>query len=124
MKNLKLILASLFFLAITFTTMAQDTKSDYFVGDWKVVVKGTPSGDAEMVMHLERLDGKLVGEMRAEGIEASKFSQVSEKETSVTVYYSTMGYDINISLDKVDENNLKGSLIGMFDATGERILEE
>jgi hypothetical protein len=31
-----------------------------------------------------------------------------------------MGYDINLSLEKVDENNVKGSLMGMFDAKGKR----
>ncbi len=109
---------------VLFTTIfAQAQDSDYFAGDWKVLVKGTPSGDAEMVMHLERVEGKLVGEMRVEAMDPTKFQSVSEKEGEVTVYYNTMGYDISITLKKVDDNNLKGSLLGMFDATGERIIQ-
>ncbi|WP_163324628.1 hypothetical protein [Draconibacterium mangrovi] len=123
MKTMKILLTSLFFLAVTFATMAQDTTTDYFAGDWNVMVKGTPNGDAEMVMHLERVDGKLVGEMRVEGLDPSKFRDVTEKETEITVSYFAMGYDISINLKKVDENNLKGSLLGMFDATGERKLD-
>jgi len=120
MKNLRMILTAVFVMAVVLVTNAQ-TPSDYFKGDWKVLVKGTPNGDAEMVMHLDREDGKLVGEMRVEGMEATKFQQVSEKETEVTVSYQAMGYDISINLKKVDDNNLKGSLLGMFDATGVRI---
>lgn len=122
MKQITFILASLLLLFITNTSFANEP-SDYFVGDWKVLVKGTPSGDAEMVLHLERVDGKLTGEMRNEGMEPSKITSVDEKENSITVYYSTMGYDINLSLEKVDETKIKGSLMGMFDATGERIVE-
>lgn len=117
-----MILTAVFVLVVAISTQAQDP-ADYFTGDWKVVLKGTPSGDAEMVMHLERVDGKLTGEMRAEGIDPSKFSQVSEKETEITVNYNTMGYDVNITFKKVDDNKLNGSLMGMFDATGERIVE-
>ena len=123
MKNVKMILTALFIVVVAISTQAQDTSSDYFAGDWKVMVKGTPNGDAEMVMHLERVDGKLVGEMRTEGMDPAKFQQVAENEAEVTVYYSAMGYDINISLKKVDDNNLKGSLLGMFDATGERMVQ-
>lgn len=116
-----MILTAALLLFVFVSVQAQDT--DFFAADWKVMLKGTPNGDAEMVMHLERVDGKLVGEMRAEGMEPSRFQQVAEKEDEVTVYYNAMGYDININLKKVDENNLKGSLMGMFDATGERILD-
>nr|WP_319510059.1 hypothetical protein [uncultured Draconibacterium sp.] len=123
MKTFKLLLTSLFFLTITVGTMAQDKTTDYFVSDWNVLLKATPSGDAEMVMHLERVDGKLAGEMRAEGIDPSKFTQITEAENKITVFYTTMGYDISITFEKEDENKLKGSLMGMFDATGERIIE-
>lgn len=122
MKQITLVLASFLLLFITNTSFANEP-SDYFAGDWKVLLKGTPSGDAEMVLHLERVDGKLTGEMRNEGMDPTKINSVDEKENSITVYYSTMGYDINISLTKVDDNNVKGSLMGMFDATAERIVE-
>ena len=116
-----MILTAVFIMVVTMATQAQDSKSDYFAGDWKVVIKGTPNGDSEVVMHLERAEGKLTGEMRSEGADPSKFSNVSEEESKITVFYTAMGYDINISFEKVDENKLKGSLLGMFDVTGERI---
>lgn len=121
MKKVRMIITAAIMLFVAISVQAQN--SDFFAGDWKVMVIGTPNGDAEMVMHLEREDGKLVGEMRVEGMEPTKFQQVAEKEEEVSVYYSAMGYDISITLKKVDDNNLKGSLLGMFDATGERIVE-
>lgn len=117
-----MIFSLLSLMAVSTLSFAQSAP-DYFAGDWKVLVKGTPSGDAEMIMHLERVDGKLVGEMKAEGMDATKFQQVAEKETSVTVYYNTMGYDISITLNKVDDDHVKGNLLGMFDATGERVVQ-
>lgn len=122
MKQITLLFASLLILFLTNNAFANEP-ADYFAGDWKVVVKGTPSGDAEMVLHLERVEGKLIGEMRMEGRDASKIERVDEKEVSITVYYNTNGYDINFSITKVNENNIKGSLMGMFDATGKRIVK-
>ncbi|WP_346860846.1 hypothetical protein [uncultured Draconibacterium sp.] len=122
MKNFRLSLVGLVLLFITNAAIANEP-ADYFVGDWKVEVKGTPNGDATMVMHLERKEGKLTGEMRTEGTDPAKLTQVDEKEGTITVYYNSMGYDINFSFTKVDENKIKGSLMEMFEATGERILK-
>lgn len=118
MKQITVVFMTLVLFLVAGNLYANEP-ADYFVGDWKVVVKGTPSGDADMVLHLERVEGKLTGEMRTEGVDPSKLQSVDEKEDVVTVSY----YDISLTLKKVDENNLKGSLMGMFDATGERIVE-
>ena len=122
MKQITLIFMSLVFFLLAGNSFANEP-ADYFAGDWKVQIKGTPSGDADMVLHLERVEGKLTGEMRTEGVDPSKLKSVDEQEDAITVSYTTMGYDISLKLSKVDENNLKGSLMGMFDATGERIVE-
>ena len=122
MKQITVIFMTLVLFFVTGNLYANEP-ADYFAGDWKVQIKGTPSGDADMVMHLERVDGKLTGEMRTEGVDPSEFKSVDEKEDAITVSYSTMGYDISLTFKKVDENKLKGSLMGMFDATGERIVK-
>ncbi len=122
MRKVFFLFVSLVLLQISYVDAAQNP-SDYFVGDWEVVVSGTPSGDAKMVLHLERVDGKLTGEMRAEQGDPTKINSVDEKESSIVVYYNTMGYDINLSFEKVDDNNIKGSMMGMFDAKGVRKTE-
>jgi len=74
---------------------------DYFADKWSVVVIGTPNGDAKMLVNLERKDGKLTGGItNTDGAEPTKFSNVEEKENSVTVYFSASGYDVYLTLEK------------------------
>ncbi|MDX8341160.1 hypothetical protein SLH46_18320 [Draconibacterium sp. IB214405] len=123
MKKILVIITSLILLLSFNLSYGQDD-ADYFVGNWDVVVKGTPSGDAKMKMHLERAEGKLTGNIKPEGVDAVEISKVNEEENKITVYYSAAGYDLYMSFEKKDPNNCEGSLINMFDAKGERIEEE
>jgi len=123
MKKIFVIIPSLILLFSFQFSFAQDN-SDYFVGNWDVVVENTPNGDAKMKMNLERVDGKLTGNIKNEGIEAVKIRKVDESENSITVYYSAAGYDLYMSLKKKDNNNLEGKYLNMFDAKGKRVLEE
>jgi hypothetical protein len=104
------------------------TKQDFFKGTWEVTVFGTPNGDPKMLVTLNRIEGKLTGELA--GTDASskvryKIDKVTETEKSIVIYFYAEGMDINLSLTKVDQNNLKGSLLdGMFVSTGKRVLEK
>jgi hypothetical protein len=123
MKKVSVLLTIAVMLLNGLSLKAQ-TPEDYFTGDWKVVVIGTPNGDAEMIMHLERIEGKLKGELRGEeGGDPIKIDRIEEKENAISVYYFAAGYDVSMDFEKVDENNLKGSLLGMFTANGTRIVE-
>jgi cytochrome c len=123
MKRLTVFFSMSILLFASLVLQAQEP-ADYFVGDWKILVEGTPSGDAEMIMHLERVDGKLKGEMRGEeGNDPIKIERIEEKESTLNVYYFASGYDISMRFEKVDANNLKGSLLGMFTANGKRVVE-
>ena len=125
MKKAILIFAGMFFLLLSIGANAQaKTGADYFVGKWIVVVAGTPNGDAKMPVTLELKDGQLTGYMPApEQTEPIKFSKVEVKENSVTVYFTSGGYDVYMTLEKKDENHVTGSMMDMFDATGERVVE-
>lgn len=122
MKNAGKILTVMLLLLTTYLSNAQEP-STFFVADWNVLIIGTPSGDAKVVFHLERVDGKLTGEVRSDQGDPVKIDRVEEKENSINVFYATMGYDLNVFLEKVDENNLKGNLLGMFDVKAERASE-
>jgi len=97
---------------------------DYFPGKWKVTVFGTPNGDAVMFFLLERKEGKLTGTVRdSTDKEMTKFSQIDEKEKNITVYFTAQGYDVNVYLEPVPADSVKGNLMGMFDTRGVRIKE-
>jgi len=123
MKKILIIISGFILLISSQLSNAQDTP-DYFVGDWKVVIQGTPNGDAKMEMHLERIDGTLTGNIKNEGMDAITISKVEEKEESITVYYSAVGYDVNMLFKKKDPNNIDGSLMDMFDLKGERVVKK
>jgi hypothetical protein len=123
MKKVNVFIVGMLFLLFSVGAVAQDkTGADYFAGKWDILVKGTPNGDAKMVLNLEEKDNAMTGVIQdSSGVEISKISAIEIKEQNVTVYFTSEGYDIYLSLNKVDEDHIKGSLLDMFDAEGERI---
>ena len=120
MKKVTFLLAGLFFL---FTAVnAQTTGADYFAGKWNVLVKGTPNGDARMFIVLDKKDSTLAGTVQdSTGKEMSKIEKVDLAGDKATVYFNANGYDVNLEMDKKDDDHVTGSVMGMFDAEGERV---
>lgn len=125
MKKLNSFFVGLFFLVLSLNANAQSLGNpDYFAGKWNIQVEGTPGGDSKMTLILERKDGKLGGIITLkEGSEPSRITRVEEKEKSVTVFFNTKGYDVYLLMEKKDDDNIAGSMMDMFDATGVRIKE-
>jgi hypothetical protein len=123
MKKLSLLFAGLFFLLLALNTNAQTkTGADYFTGKWNVLVKGTPGGDAKMFVVLEKTDSTMNGSIEdSTGTQISKISKVELTDTSATVYFTAQGYDVNLLMDKKDDDHIIGSLMNMFDAEGDRV---
>lgn len=122
MKKLLSILVLL--IAFTFQSNAQAAK-DYFPGKWSVVIEGTPDGDAKMTLNLERKEGKLSGTLSTEkSTEPIKISKIDEEEKSITVYFTVESYDVNMLLEKKDDDNVTGNVMGMFEVKGQRVKEE
>jgi hypothetical protein len=75
-----------------------------------------------MMFLLERKDGKLGGAVQdTTGKEISKISSADEQGKTVTLGFSAQGYDVTLTLDPIDNDHVKGSLMGMFDAKGMRV---
>ncbi|MCF2444046.1 hypothetical protein L0657_08770 [Dyadobacter sp. CY345] len=111
-------------LGIVFTSNSQTVApADFFVGKWEVTIIGTPNGDSKMIVDLVRTDGKLTGQMSnpAEPTAEKAPITVDENGDLIDLAFNAQGYDVTINLKKVDEDNLKGSLLGMFDATAKRV---
>lgn len=115
------VLSLLLFLSMT---VMANVLEDYFVGKWDVVVKGTPSGDANMVLVLEKgakaIEG-VVHDTRGNKIGNVDSSKLSKDKQTLTLYFVYNGYEVSLQLVKVDEDNIKGNLMGMFKAEGVRI---
>lgn len=122
--------ASIFFIALFFGIVmngySQTTAptTDFFVGKWEITIFGTPNGDSKMITELIRKDGKLTGELKSltdTSAPAIPITSVDEKEGEIEIAFSASGYDITLPLKKEDNDNLKGQLMGMFDAKAKRL---
>lgn len=122
MKTIKSLLF-LVLLGLNINVFAQ-ASSSFFLGKWDILIVGTPNGDAKFVAEIVRKDGKLTGELKdpsGQIKEALPLTNVEEEATKVTLYFSAQGYDLNLPLEKIDDNNLKGSLMNMFETTAKRL---
>jgi hypothetical protein len=122
MKKLKSIFVGLFSLVFIIGVKAQTANADYFAGKWNVLLKGLPNGDTKMFFVLEKKDTTMTGVVQdSTGTEISKIDKVELNGTTATVYFSAQGYDVNLAMTKKDDDHITGSLMGMFDAEGERV---
>lgn len=123
MKKLSSIFVGIVFLLLAVAVNAQSKLgADYFKGKWSVLLKGTPGGDAKMVFVLENRNDSIAGVVQdTTGAEVAKITSVELKDTEITLYFTTQGYDVNLLLARKDEDHVTGSLMSMFDAEGERV---
>ena len=123
MKKVSLVLAGLTLLLLSVAANAQSkTGADYFEGKWSVLLKNLPQGDTKMIIVLQKKDTTVTGVVQdSTGKEITKIDKAELAGTSVTVYFNTQGYDVNIVMTKKDEDHITGSLMGMFEAEGERM---
>lgn len=122
MKKLSLFFTVVLGLFLAVGTRAQTAPADYYPGKWNVLVMGTPQGDAKMTLVLERKDGKLTGAVQdSTGKEISRITSIDEKDKTITAAFTAQSYDVTLTLDPVDDDHVKGSLLGMFTATGVRV---
>ena len=115
-------IGSLLLLLAVNTNAQSKTGADFFAGKWKVLVTGTPYGDLKRIYVLDKKDNALTGIVQdSTGKEITKCSKVEVKDNEVTLYYKAMGNDVSITLIKKDDDHVTGSVLGQFDAKGERI---
>lgn len=136
MNKIKIVFAGVFALMLfAVKTQAQTTPApapapaaasatSSFAGKWDVLVKGLPNGDTHMIFTLTETDGKLGGSLAdPEGKNPPiPLTKVDKDDKGITLYFTANNYDVNLALQKsTDDDHVKGSLMGMFDATGERV---
>ena len=91
---------------------------EFFVGKWKLLVEGLPTGDAEMLLVIEKKDGKFEGTIGGmNGEDTSKLVKVEIKGKTLNVNFMGGGWDVPIYLDKEKDGSISGSMNDMFDIT-------
>ncbi|CAN5609729.1 hypothetical protein BH09BAC4_BH09BAC4_25360 [soil metagenome] len=126
MKKVSLFLF-IFLLGICARGFSQTTtpSTDFFAGKWEITIKGTPDGDAKMTTELVRKDGKLTGELKdPTGTRpATPITKIEEDAgKKLTIRFNTeQAGEIDLALEKVDDDNLKGMLMSMLESTAVRV---
>jgi hypothetical protein len=122
--NIQKLLLSAACLLLLVSSFASQPPLDekYFEGKWAVSVKGTPQGDATIPMRFETKNGVTKGYFMVDtsGTEIS-MSSVTIKGEVLTAYFNITGYDVYMSLKKVDNESASGSLMNMFTAQAKRV---
>jgi len=123
MKKASFLFGALFLMLLSTSTFAQSKSGvTYFSGKWNVLIKGTPNGDARMIFDLQTRNDSLTGVVRdSTGKEFSKISSVELTDTSATVHFTAQDYEVYLVMNKKDNDNITGNMMGMFDAEGKRI---
>lgn len=126
MKKVSLFLF-IFLLGICARGFSQTTtpSTDFFAGKWEITIKGTPDGDAKMTTELVRKDGKLTGELKdptgtRPAIPITKIEEDAGKKLTIRFNTEQAG-EIDLALEKVDDDNLKGMLMNMLESTAVRV---
>src|SRR4051794_37687487 len=115
MKQFKSIFTGLFLLLFTLSVKAQTSGADYFTGKWNVLVKGLPQGDTKMFFVLEKKDTTMTGAVQdSTGNQIAKIDKVELNGDKATVYFTAQGYDVNLEMNKKDDDHITGSMMGMF----------
>jgi len=75
-----------------------------------------------MLFLLDKKDTTVAGAVQdSTGKEISKIEKVDLAGDKATFYFNAQGYHVNLEMDKKDEDHVTGSVMGMFDAEGERM---
>ena len=121
MKKVSLLLAGMLILSVHILNAQSQTK-DYFVGKWEISAD-TPSGTQKLLIDLKRVDGKLLGEITSDtDANAVKVTKVQENAQSVTLFFESSGYEIDLFMKMKNEDEITGSVFDdMFLLTGKRV---
>ena len=126
MKKLSILftfsLLSLLFLATNL--QAQSASEDYFVGTWNVKAYSLPQGDTDMIIQLDKKDGKLSGGIvdAATKQVTTPFSKIEVAANTLTAHFfaQEQGVEVYLTLTKKDDSSITGSIMDMFKMEGSR----
>lgn len=124
MKKLNLFLFLLFIGVAATGFTPRTAPEDFFAGKWEVAIVGIPNGDAKLIADLVRKDGKLTGQLTPTDANAEKIpiESIEESADKLNMTFTAQGHNVTMELAKVDDDNLKGSIMGgMFNATAKRV---
>lgn len=126
MKNLFMMLLMVFSSMTMFAQSSNQSDEAFFIGKWNLFVEGLPTGDAEMLLVIQKdAEDKLCGTIGGtDGSATNKLTKVVIKDKTLQVNFLGGGYDVPVYLDREKDGTISGSMNDMFDCTGKKIVEK
>ncbi|WP_346860843.1 hypothetical protein [uncultured Draconibacterium sp.] len=121
MKFIKLTLFLMLFQLISIAATAQQANAR-FAGLWSLKGEGSLE-HTQMVMKLELEGERLVGAIRMDESEPVRISRIDQQDTTVLVYFTISGTNVNIRFQSVDQGHISGKVMGVLPVKGERLPE-
>ena len=105
-------------------TVLNVNDTNTFIGKWLVKVPATPIGDVEMKMEISKNDaGEFQVKFMGDEAGGAEIESIKAEDNKFTINMFTQGTSVDMVFEVVDNDNLKGSTMGMFDNTATRINE-
>lgn len=122
MKKVSVILIALFF-TIALNGFSQTVAApNYFEGKWAVLIKGTPDGDVVVPMRFETKDGVTKGYLTEKDAKVETLMTSAEvKGDELLMAFTISGYDVTLTITKIDDDHTNGKLMDMFEVLGTRV---
>ncbi|TVP49969.1 MAG: hypothetical protein EA341_08355 [Mongoliibacter sp.] len=119
MKRTLFLLTAFMFCAFS-ALMAQD--NDAMIGTWDVMIEDTPQGNVNVILTIERMDGKLKAKFNPAGSDQeTPITNISEQENTIIMYFFAEGYDLYMSLKPSEDDKVSGFLVDQFPVKGKRV---
>ncbi len=103
---------------------AQTTPDDFFVGTWNVKAYDLPQGDTDMIIQLDKKDGKLSGGIVDAATKKIKtpFSKIDVAGNTLTAHFFAQeeGVEVYLTLEKKGNSTITGSIMDMFKMEGSK----
>jgi len=125
MKNLKFYAFGLLFVMVSVFAKANVAPNpDFYTGKWQFEFKGLPNGDGKLIFQLKNVEGNITGSLfTSDGTEMTKISSSRFEGDDLEVGFSAQGYDVTVTIKKVDDDHVTANLMNMFEGAGVRIKE-
>lgn len=110
---------------VTTTAQAQKATLDYFTGKWEILAEGVQGNDVKLTLAFAVVDGKLTGQFDAREDGEMKINSIAAvaEPIAVRLNFTTPNgdYDVDMYLQKKDDDNITGDIMNMFDFKGKRL---
>ena len=116
-------------MAISFLLVAgvvANETAEYYLGEWNMLIEGTPNGDSNMHVVIKKEDGGWSGYIDVPESDGDDivFESIEVDGDELLFTFFSQGFHVEIWLEKENANKAVGYLLDSFDVTATRIINE